>query len=172
VTFMLLGVLFVEAAVLAVPNQYGRPWVVDTVGERLGAALGLEPRERFLERTIQPFSLYKEINSGLPPGEAVFMVWENRAYHLDRPYLADSFFEASTVMRIVAGSRDARELRDRILSMGYNYVLVNDLLGEIFARQYRAGDIARLRDLIDTYLEPVHSVNRVTLYRIRGDGAE
>lgn len=166
-TFMLLGVLLVEVTALAVPNQYGRPWVADTVGERLSAALGLEPRERFLERTIQPFSLYKEANAGLPPGEAVFMIWENRAYHLDRPYLADSFFEASTVMRMVAGSRDARELRDRIVAMGYNYVLVNDLLGEVFARQYRDADVARLREFIDSHLEPLHSVNRVTLYRVK-----
>jgi hypothetical protein len=172
VTFVLVAVLFVEVATLAAPNQYGRPWVGDAVGERLAAALGLEPRERFLERTIQPFSLYKQLNAVLPTGEAVFMIWENRAYHLDRPYLADSFFEASTVMRIVAGARDARDLRDRIAAMGFNYVLVNDLLGEVFARQYRGADIARLRELIDSYLEPVHSANRVTLYRIRNDREE
>jgi hypothetical protein len=168
VTFALIGALLIEIATLAAPNQYGRSWIGDAVGERLGAALGFEPRERFLERTIQPFSLFEQANTALPPGEAVFMIWENRAYHLDRPYFADSFFEASTAMRIVAGARDARDLRDRIANMGYRYVLVNDLLGEVFARQYRAEEIARLMDFIQTHLEPVQSANRVTLYRIRG----
>ena len=167
VTFMLLGVLFIEVATLAAPNQYGRSWVGDALGERLGAALGFEPAERFLERTVQPFSLFRQANINLPPGEAVFMIWENRAYHLKRPYFADSFFEASTMMRLVAGARDAGDLRDRIAGMGYRYVLVNDLLGEVFARQYGGEDIVKLRQFIDTYLESVHSANRVTLYRVK-----
>jgi hypothetical protein len=167
VTFMLVGVLIIQITTLAAPNQYGRSWVGDAVGERLGAALGFEPAERFLERTVQPFSLFKQANMILPPGEAVFMVWENRAYHLERPYFADSFFEASTLMRLVAAARDAGEINDRIAGMGYRYVLVNDLLGEVFARQYSGEDILKLRRFIDTYLESVHSANRVTLYRMK-----
>ncbi len=170
-TFILLGVLFVEVAALAAPNQYGRPWLGDAVGERLRAALGLEPADRFLERTVQPYSLYRQADEVLPRGEGVFMIWENRAYHLGRPYLADSFFEASTVMRIVARAEDARDLRDTIEGLGYRYVLVNDLLGEIFARRYPPQDVARLRDFIQTYLEPLRSANKVTLYRLGGEPA-
>jgi hypothetical protein len=167
VVFMLLGVLSIEIVTLAAPNQYGRSWVGDAVGERLGATLGFEPRDRFLERTVQPFSLLKHTNTAIPPDEAVFMIWENRAYHLDRPYFSDSFFEASSLMRMVAGARDARELHERIVGAGYRYFIVNDLLGEVFARQYPREDIARLREFVDTYLESVHTANRVTLYRIR-----
>jgi hypothetical protein len=165
--FIFLGILFIEIATLATPNQYGRSWMGDALGERLGAAMGFEPRERFLERSIQPFSLYKQAEASLPPGEPVFMIWENRAYHLERPYFADSFFEASTVMRIVAKSDGAVDLRDRIAAMGYRYVVVNDLLGEVFARQYNREDILKLREFIDGHLELLHSANRVTLYRIR-----
>jgi hypothetical protein len=167
VTLVIAGVLFIEAVTLAAPNQYGRSWVGDAVAERLGAAMGFEPAERFLERTVQPFSLYRQANMSLTPGEGVFMIWENRAYHLGRPHFADSFFEASTLMRIVAGARDAADLRDRIAAMGYRYVLVNDLLGEVFAREYSREEIRKLQEFIGTYLESVHSANRVTLYRMK-----
>ena len=167
VTFMLIGLLLLEVVTLAAPNQYGRSWVGDAVGERLGAALGFEPAERFLERTVQPFSLFRQANANLPPDEGVFMIWENRAYHLKRPHFADSFFEASTLMRMVAEARDAADLRDRIAAMGYRYVLVNDLLGEVFAREYSREDIQKLQQFIGTYLETVHSANRVTLYRMK-----
>ena len=41
------------------------------------------------------------------------------------------------------------------------------MLGEVFARQYSGEDILKLRQFIDTYLESVHSANRVTLYRMK-----
>ena len=164
---LFLGIIFIEIVTLATPNQYGRSWVGDAVGDRLGAALGLESRERFLERTVQPFTLYREADATLPRGEPVFMIWENRAYHLDRPYFADSFFEASTVLRMTGTAGTAEDLRNRIEGMGYRYVLVNDLLGEVFSRRYPREDILRLREFIDTHLEPVHSANRVTLYRMK-----
>jgi hypothetical protein len=166
VVLFILGLAFIQTASLAAPNQYGRPWLGDAVGERLRAALGLEPRDRFLERTVQPFNVYRQANAGLPAGERLFMVWENRAYYLDRPYFADSFFEASTLMRMVAAARDARALRDKIAGMGYRYVLVNDLLGEVFAAQYPPADVVRLRTFVDNYLEDIYSANRVTLYRM------
>ena len=164
--FMFLGILFVEIAVLVTPNQYGQSWMGDALGERLDVAIGFETRERFLERTIQPYSLYRQADVSLPPGEPVFMIWENRAYHLRRPYFADSFFEASTLMRIVAEADDAGDLKDRIVMMGYRYVVVNDLLGGVFARQYSREDILKLREFVDAHLEPMHSANRVNLYRI------
>ena len=165
--FMLAGVLLIEIITLAAPNQYGRSWAGEAVGERLGTVMGFEPGDRFLERTVQPFSLYRQADAIIPRGEAVFMVWENRAYHLGRPYFSDSFFEASTLMRLVAGAADAGELKDLIAGMGYRYILVNDLLGEVFARQYPREDIMKLGEFIEKELEPVLTANRVSLYRIR-----
>lgn len=152
---------------LVVPDNYGRPFVSGAFADRLAVVLGLEGREQYLERNIQSYSMFDHINRSIPKRESVFMVWENRGYYLACPYLADSFFEASTVMRMVAGARGAADLGRAIQARGCNYVLVNEWLGDYFSRLYPSQDAAKLRDFIETGLEPVHSSNRITLYRIR-----
>ena len=164
------GVITVVAAVaavfsLAVPDQYGRP-VVSGVGDRLPVVLGLEDGRQYIERSIQSVAVFNEIHKKLPKREPVFMVWENRGYYLDNPYFADSFFEASRVMRLVAASADARQLGRKIESMGFKYVLVNDWLGEYFSRGYPERDVARLKEFVSTCLTPVASANRMTLYSL------
>ena len=84
-----------------------------------------------------------------------------------RKTLARSEAEAARARDAVAGARDAADLRDRIAAMGYRYVLVNDLLGEVFAREYSREEIRKLQEFIGTYLETIHSANRVTLYRMK-----
>jgi hypothetical protein len=94
------------------------------------------------------------------------MAWENRGYYLDRPYVADSFFEASTVMRLVASSADAADLAGRVRAMGFRYVLVNEWLGEHFSGRYGDREKARLQEFTRTEATPVHSINRMTLYAV------
>lgn len=154
---------------LVVPDQRGRP-LVSEVGDRLGVVLGLEPRQKYLETNIQPVAMFEHINRTLPREERLLLVWENRGYYLDRPYVADSFFEASTVMRLVAGSRDAAETAAAVRALGVNYVVVNHWLAEHFSGRYDGRDVARLGEFITAYLRPVHSVNRVTLYSLSPDG--
>jgi hypothetical protein len=167
-----LTVVITVASLLAafsflVPDPYGKPLVSGTVCDRLSVVMGLESKQEYLEANIQPLPVFEYINRTLPAGEPILMVWENRGYYLDRPYLADSFFEASTVMRLVAASRDATNLALTLRKMGFNYVLVNDWLGEYFSRHYDRQDVARLGEFVRTALEPVHSANRLTLYAIR-----
>ena len=95
------------------------------------------------------------------------MIWENRAYYLDRPYFADSFFEASTLMRIVSRCRDAEEIASTIRQMGYRYVVVNSLLGGVFARRYEREEIRKLAQFVTLHLEPIQSANNMTLAKIK-----
>jgi hypothetical protein len=153
---------------LVTPDQYGRPFVGASLGERLGVVTGVEERQNHLERNVQSFSMFDYMNSSLPAGARVFMIWENRGYYLDRPYLADSFFEASSVMRLVAKSQDPAALAKRIASMGFSYVVVNDHLGSFFSQRYSPRDRALLEGLIGGHLDAVHSSNGLTLYTIKG----
>ena len=157
--------VLVQISSLVIPDQYRNQFLAGAFSERLAVVTGLEPRQRYLERTLQSYSMCSHINSSLPDGEPVFLIWENRGYYLNRPYFADSFFEASTVMRLAAAAGEGRLLKARIQQMGYRYVLVNDLLGGVFSRYYPPEHLTVLRDLINNHLEAVHSANRLTLYR-------
>jgi hypothetical protein len=164
----LLVILFlVLASSLFVPDQYGRPLLSVVYGDRLPAALGLEDRDEFLGRSVQSYSLFREMNKQLPAGTPVFLAWENRGYYLDRPYFADSFFEASTLMQMVSASGGSSGLRQRIAGMGYRYVVVNELLGDVFSRSYPATSRRSLAEFISGDLSPVHTANRLTLYAIK-----
>lgn len=163
---LMMVILAVEISTLVVPDQYGRPFVSNTFGDRLAAVTGAETTENHLERQIQSYSVFQHINATIPSGEAVFMIWENRGYYLDRPYFADSFFEASTFMRIVSESGNARALSRRIRAMGYRYVLVNDLLGGFFSRGYDPATLATVEDFVTNHLKPIHTSNRITLYTL------
>ena len=163
---LILAAALLTALSLAVPDQRGRPVISGAIGDRLGVVLGLEPRQQYLETNLQPVAMFEHINRTLPPGEPVLMAWENRGYYLDRPYVADSFFEASTVMRLVASSADAADLAGRVRAMGFRYVLVNEWLGEHFSGRYGDREKARLQEFIRTEATPVHSINRMTLYAV------
>jgi hypothetical protein len=152
-----------------VPDQYGRASVSGATSERLGVDFGLESRTDYLHRNLQPLDLFDYVRRSLPRGEPVFMIWENRAYYLDNPYFADSFFEASSVMRMVARASDPGDLAWTIQRMGFKHVIVNEWLGEHFSRTYQAGDVAKLKAFIDQQLESRYSANRLTLYSFRAD---
>jgi len=163
---ILLALVMISGLVL--PDQYGRPFVGGSLCDRLSVVMGLETRQSHLERNVQSFGMLDYINSSLPAGSPVFMIWENRGYYLERPYFADSFFEASSVMRMVAKSGDPAALADRIASMGYKHVVVNEYLGRFFSQLYSPRDRAVLGGLISDYLDPLHSSNGLTLYALRG----
>jgi hypothetical protein len=164
--FILILLALIQISSLMVPDQYGKPVLSGILGDRLAAATGLEPRRDFLQRSIQSYSLFQQMNANLPPGEPVFLIWENRGYYLDRPYFADSFYEASTLMTMVAHSAGPEDLKQTITAMGYRYVVVNEMLGEFFSRAYPPRSVGILKDFVSQYLKPVASANRLTLYTI------
>lgn len=163
---LLILLLLIQISSLLVPDQYGRPVVSGILGDRLPAVTGLESRRSFLGRSIQSYGLFEQMNENLPPGEPVFLIWENRGYYLDRPYFADSFYEASTVMTMAASSAGPEDLKRMITGMGYRHVVVNEMLGEFFSKGYPPRSVGILRDFTTQYLEPVASANRLTLYNI------
>jgi 4-amino-4-deoxy-L-arabinose transferase-like glycosyltransferase len=159
--------VIVMAGALIVPDQYGTPFAAGTLAGRLPVDLGIESRQQYLARSIQSFTMFDYVKRTLPPREPIFLVWENRTYFLDNPHFADSFFEASAVMRIVAASRDADDLARAVRRMGFRYVIVNDMLGEFFSRYYPPAEVARLKDFVANHLEAVTTSNRMTLYILR-----
>ncbi len=163
----LILLMLVMISGLVLPDQYGRPFIAGSIGERLPAVTGVETRQAHLERNVQSYSMFEYLNASLPAGTPIFMIWENRGYYLDRPYFADSFFEASSVMRMVAQAGDPGALARRIAAMGFSHVVVNEYLGRYFSQRYSPRDRALLDAFMSEHLEAIHSVNGLTLYRLR-----
>lgn len=161
---IVISVLFIiQVASLILPDQYGNPVVSNALCDRLPVVMGLETKNHFLQRSLQPFEIFSYINGNLAKDKKIFMIWENRGYYLDREYLSDSFFEASTVMRWAEQTKTAEALAERIRANGFDYVLVNNTLGQVFARLYPAQSVRILIDMINN-LKPLHSANNITLY--------
>jgi hypothetical protein len=163
-SILLAVMMLVQITALLVPDQYGRPVLSNCFGDRLAAVLGLETADAHLERNVQSYSMFKYINSHLPPREPLAMIWENRGYYLDHPYLADSFFEASTIMGLAAQAGTPSGLARRLEVMGYRYVVVNDFLGDFFSRYYRPETVQVLEYFVRDHLKPIHSANGLVLY--------
>jgi hypothetical protein len=164
-----LLIILIEVCSLVVSDQYGRPFLSNAFGDRLPVVTGMETRRQYLQRVVQPFSMFEHINGSLPANEPVLLIWENRAYYLDRPYFADSFFEASTLARMASDARTPAALKHKIKQRGYRHVVVNDMLGEVFSRRYQPQEMAVIKGLIVDHLEPLHSSNRLTLYALKPD---
>ncbi len=164
---VLLLIFAVEISGMILPDQYGKPVASGAFCDRLPIVAGLEQKQAYLARTTQEYEMMEYINKNLPPNEPILLIWENRGYYLDRPYFADSFFEASTLMRTVERSGSVENFERWIRSMGFRYFLVNNLLGQVFAPRYKAPAINLLKEFITKRLEPIHRSNRITLYKLK-----
>lgn len=112
------------------------PFLLETSRDTLPVVLGLEERETYLQRKVQSYEAFRALSEYVPPGEKVLLVWENRVYHFPRPFLADSFFEASRVAGLAAESGSPERFLARVKDEGCRWALVNRPLQNVFARRY------------------------------------
>ena len=62
------------------------------------------------------------LNQQTPPGSKIFMLWENRGLYLDRPYLADSGFEASYTKQVIVECGMPEIFEKWLRQNGFSYV--------------------------------------------------
>jgi hypothetical protein len=141
------------------------PFLVETARDTLPVVLGREKPERYLNRKVQSYEAFQALPHHVPTGERVFLIWENRVYYGTRPFIADSFFEASEAVRMAerAGSPDRflAELKDR----GCEWVLVNRQLEKVFARYSPPPSVRILNEAVGKG-KRVGSWKGIELYRI------
>jgi 4-amino-4-deoxy-L-arabinose transferase-like glycosyltransferase len=133
----------------------------------LPVVAGDMPRDVYLAESVQPYAAIGKANEILPSGAKILMVWENRGYYLERPYLADSFFEASQIASLAAQSGNPATFVQSLKRDGITHILYNHGLGQFFERLYPPEYGVFLRDLVSNHLEPMYSERDVTLYRIK-----
>lgn len=67
------------------------------------------------------------INKELPPEARLLFLYDARLYYMERPVTANSVFDKSPLVAIADGESDAEGMRNRLVSMGYTHVLVNEI---------------------------------------------
>jgi len=122
--------------------------LASTIPNQLPSVVGLETREDYLHRRLQPYDMMVRASRELPAGAKLLLVWENRAYYLDRPCIADSFYEASWILQFLEKDQDGNLLADKLKKEGVTHVMVNVLLGKPFGRSYHP----RVREALDRFV--------------------
>lgn len=155
---------------LAFLTLFQLPLISRNVARALPAVAGNTSREAYLSEVIQPHAVIRRANEVLPPTARVLMIWENRGYYLERPYLADSFFEASQIARLAARAGSPAAFAESLRSRGVSHVIYNHGLGQYFQTLYPREYGVFLRRFVEDHLEPLHSEREVTLYRLKAAG--
>jgi hypothetical protein len=89
------------------------------------AATGGETREAYLTRRLEHYAYYEVVNRDLPADARLWLVnMRADTVHLKRAFVSDYVFEDYTLTAMVRATRDARELRDRVCSLGVTHVLI------------------------------------------------
>ena len=141
------------------------PALVETKADTLPVLLGREEKEAYRARKVQPVEAWRSIERIVPEGETVLLVWENRVFHATRSYRADSFFEASRIVRAAENAGEPERFLRQWRESGIRWVLVNRPLQRVFSRYYPPDSIAIL-DNAWSRCEPEGSWKGLELYRI------
>jgi hypothetical protein len=139
------------------------------------------PRADLLARNYC-WDLTEFLNRTVPAGGGVLAMWENRLYFLERPFIADSVFEAPTVLAGLRAAGDPDAFARQLAAAGITHVVINPLNYENYTRNrfpeailddrvYPAGRLQADRKLLDrfivTHLERIPWDGRWPVFRLR-----
>ena len=120
-----------------------------TIPNQLPVVTGLEKREDYLHRRYQPWDAMTRAGKELPPNAKLLLVWENRGFYLARPYIADSFYEASWIVQSLEKDQTGDLLEKKLKDEGVTHIMMNVPLGLHFGRYYAH---PRVREALDRFL--------------------
>lgn len=129
-------------------------------------AAGLETKDSYLSRTFQPYKVFKYINEKLDKKAKLLFLWENRGFYCEREYLADSFFQASHILKMIRKCGSADALLEELKKRGITHILINKQLVALFYTQ-KGGEIKIIEEFIGRYCNFVYAENDVDLYEIK-----
>jgi hypothetical protein len=128
------------------------------------------------------WDLTEFLNRTVPAGEGVLAMWENQLYFLDRPFIADSVFEAPTILAGLRAAGDPDAFARQLAAAGITHVVVNPLPYGNYTRNrfpepilddrvYPADRLEADRKLLDrflvTHLERIPWDGRWSVFRLR-----
>jgi hypothetical protein len=132
----------------------------------LRVALGGEDRDAYLTRNIDYYPYYAWLNTESDRNERAWLINTRRdTYHIDRPVLSDYIFEDWTLRQMVWEAQNIRELREKVASLGVNYILTrHDFLFNydrstlVDDKKPRGENEAKLRLARELILDPARTI--------------
>jgi len=103
-------------------------WTARTELDNAFKHWGVDLDARFdASRAGAPSAVYDFLARQLPPRAKLLLLGTNRGFFLERPYLADSFFEASQISDWLAPAQRREDLLLRLRARGVTHLLVQNL---------------------------------------------
>jgi len=155
------------ACVLAFLAVFQVPMLARNAGAKLPVVTGDVSREEYLSNSVHSYPIIRHANETLSPEARILMIWENEGYYLERPYLADSSFEASQIAQWTATAGTPAAFAADLRAKGVTHVIYNHVLGRVFAPMYGPGYDGFLDQFITGHLEALHTEEGLTLYRFK-----
>lgn len=139
----------------------------------LPVVTGQESRDDFLQRRIPSYPVYRYINEQLPDTASVFLVYmKNLGYLCRRSCYSDSIFESYTLGKILRDAGDEREVRDRILQMGFTHIAYDEPFAVGAYSVWEPSEVETFERFRDRFLiAEFEAYGRYFLFRIRSGAA-
>ena len=132
----------------------------------LSYLLNKENRDQFLTRQVSAYPLYLAANHMTEQNDKVLLVYmRNLGYLMDRPFHSDTFFEAHTLKEIIDEGVYARDIINKLKSMGITHILFNHhfVFGEDSA--FSPGERGLLKNFLSLHAQRIMVKNEFFLYR-------
>lgn len=161
------GILITMIIILLLPslkiNQNNKLFVL--VG--LQPQQGVLPQQRYLELSLDHYSLYNYINQTLPKESKILLFREIRGYYLSRNYLWGDPLNQGMIF--YEGMNSADELYRKLKELKITHILVNDRLNiyKFNEKYYSDKIISLMSGVIKEYTVLVKEINQVYLYELR-----
>jgi hypothetical protein len=117
------------------------------------------PRERYLEKTLNYYAVYRYMNEHLPDDSRTLILRDVRGYYLQKPYLWGSPCSQSEI--VYGDLPDADALRKHLAHLGITHLVLNDLYPPEEEKVMRLVD-----GVVARYGRKVYEANRTVLYEL------
>lgn len=111
------------------------PWIVSNIfmfglvaGElRLfSVPFGRFERTEFLRQRLAFYPTFEALNAGLPPGERVLVIGEQRTYHLAVPFVSSNLFAPSPIADFCNGAPETAKVAEQLRGMSVSTIVMNE----------------------------------------------
>jgi len=133
----------------------------------VGVVIGTESREAYLGRMLPSYTLFRFMNTSLPPASRVLLIYmKNWTFLCDRDCYSDSMFESYTLQKILAHSSTAAAAAGTLKARGFTHILSDERYIYGTAGVFSEAEKTAFARLEKDYLQLIRSEGPYRLYRL------